>query len=102
MSIKVPKYIQKNAKKSLECIKKGSNAMTSVGRYRAKQLSSGKPISKSTLKKMYLFKRHLKNASYEGNYCKDKGAVAWLGWGGSISKGKGKLDAVKCAKRNLK
>lgn len=102
MKVIPPKYIQENAKKALKCLDNGSNAMLRVGRLRAIQLSKGIPVGEITLKKMNAFRRHESNASYEGNYCNDNGAVAWLGWGGSVSKGKGKLDAFDWAKKQLK
>jgi hypothetical protein len=96
-----PKYVQENAKKALACLDKGSKAMTRVGRLRATQLSKGKPVGKITLKKMNRFRRHKTNANYKGDPCKDRGAVAWLGWGASLEKGKGKTDALDWAKRKL-
>ena len=77
-----PKQVQINAKKALDCIKKGSKAMTRVGRARARQLASGKPVSLNTIKRIYKFKRHKKNASFTGEPCEDRGHVAYIGWGG--------------------
>jgi len=102
MKLIPPKYVQENAKKAIKCLDKGSTAMLRVGRRRATQLASGKPVGEVTLKKMNAFRRHKKNASYEGNICDDNGAVAWLGWGASVSKGKGKTDGLDWAKRMLK
>lgn len=82
MGYKPPKIVQENAKIARECIRQGSKAMTPVGRYRSAQLASGRPVSMNTLKRMSAFGRHRKNASYKGNPCKDRGFVAWHGWGG--------------------
>lgn len=76
-----PKYAIENAKRALKCLKQGSKAMTSVGRNRAKQLANNKTLSMEDLKAINSFRRHKKNARYKGDVCKDKGAVAWLGWG---------------------
>lgn len=100
--MKPPEFIRKNAKEALKCIEKGSQAMTEVGRMRARQLASGKALTKSDLKSMSSFKRHKSNASYSGDKCKDKGAVAWLGWGNSLKNKKGIPDAAKWAKVKLK
>lgn len=97
--VRPPKYAQRNAKKALECIKQGSKAMTKTGRKRAKQLAKGELLTLKDLKEIDSFRRHKQNAKYSGDYCKDKGAVAWLGWGGSLEKGKGKTDFFDWAKR---
>ena len=81
MLVKPPKFAQGNAKKALECIKKGSEAMTEVGRKRARQIAKGKDLNKKDMKDIKSFVRHKANAKYKGDICKDKGAVAWLGWG---------------------
>lgn len=61
--------------------------MTSVGWTRARQLASGKPISRDTVARMSAFNRHRQNAKvapeYKGEPWKDRGHVAWLGWGGT-------------------
>ena len=99
--IRPPTYIRNNARKALEAIREGSPAMLEVGRRRANQLASGKPVGEVTLKKMSAFVRHKDNASYSGNWKNDRGAVAWLGWGNSIRDGKGIPDASNWAKRQL-
>ena len=61
--------------------------MTRVGITRANQLCSRSNISRDTIARMASFKRHKKNAEinpeYKATPWKDKGYVAWLGWGGS-------------------
>lgn len=79
--VKPPKYAIENAKKAIECLDKGSNAMLRVGRLRARQLANNRELGEVSLGKIYRFKRHIKNAEYKGDICKDNGAVAWLGWG---------------------
>lgn len=100
--VKPPKYAQQNARKALECLKKGSEAMTKVGRARARQLASGKDLSKKDLKDIKSFKRHKKNARYSGEICKDKGAVAWLGWGYGFKNGNPNTSFAQWADRKLK
>ncbi|MFP4019679.1 MAG: hypothetical protein ACLFUH_10560 [Bacteroidales bacterium] len=85
---KPPKYAQKNAKKALECLKEGSDAMTKVGKKRAKQIAKGEMLSQEDLKDISSFRRHKKNARYSGDICEDKGAVSWLGWGYGFDKRK--------------
>ena len=61
--------------------------MTRVGWTRANQLCKRENISRDTIARMASFKRHQKNAEiseeYKGTPWKDKGYVAWLGWGGT-------------------
>ena len=63
------------------------DGMTRVGWTRANQLCKGENISRDTIARMASFKRHQKNAEiseeYKGTPWKDKGYVAWLGWGGT-------------------
>ncbi len=61
--------------------------MTAVGWTRARQLASGKPVSRDIVARMSAFNRHRKNAAvapeHKGTPWKDAGHVAWLGWGGT-------------------
>ena len=61
--------------------------MTRVGITRANQLCSKSNISRDTISRMASFKRHEKNAEinpeFKATPWKDKGYVAWLGWGGT-------------------
>ena len=61
--------------------------MTRVGITRANQLCSKSNISRDTIARMASFKRHEKNAEinpkFKSTPWKDKGYVAWLGWGGT-------------------
>jgi len=99
--VKPPKYARENAKKALDCLDKGSNAMLRVGRMRARQLANNRELGKVSLGKIYRFKRHKQNAEYKGDICKDNGAVAWLGWGLGYKKGKPNDRFSIWAKRKL-
>jgi len=97
-----PKSAQNNACKVLGWIDKYGRdevkGMTRTGLARANQLCNKENISEDTIAKMAAFERHRKNAvispEYKSTPWKDKGYVAWLGWGGSTG--------VKWAQRKLK
>ena len=61
------------------------DGMTQVGLARANQLCNKEPISVDTIARMASFARHKQNSKispeFEGTPWKDKGYVAWLGWG---------------------
>lgn len=85
-----PQSATNNAKKVLEWKKKyGSEVkgMTSVGWTRANQLAKREKLSYKTIARMAAFNRHRKNATVDPKYkstpWKDRGYVAWLGWGGT-------------------
>ena len=85
-----PKSASNNAKKALEWKKKyGSEVkgMTAVGWARANQLANKRNLSYETIARMAAFNRHRKNATIDPKYkstpWKDRGYVAWLGWGGT-------------------
>ena len=87
---KVPAGAKGNAKKVLEWkAKHGSEVkgMTPVGWARARQLASKSEIGLSTVRRMAAFNRHRKNAvvapEFKSTPWKDRGYVAWLGWGGT-------------------
>ena len=73
------------------------DGMTQTGLARANQLCKREPISEETIARMSAFERHRQNAEinpeYTGTPWKDKGYVAWLGWGGS--------EGVEWASRKL-
>lgn len=85
-----PKAAQKNAQKVIDWKEEHGRdeveGMTKTGWARAHQLADGEEISFNVLKRMYRFKRHRKNAKISDEHkdkpWKDKGYVAWLGWGG--------------------
>lgn len=84
-----PKAAQKNAQKAIKWKEKYPDevkAMTRTGWVRARQLADRDPLSYDIVKRMYKFKRHKKNAKVPSKLkktpWKDRGKVAWLGWGG--------------------
>ena len=79
-----------NARKVLNWKKKYGNevkGMTAVGWARANQLANRESLSYSTIARMAAFNRHRQNAEvapeYKSTPWKDRGYVAWLGWGGT-------------------
>jgi len=85
-----PESASNNAKKVLAWKKKYGKevkGMTSIGWTRANQLASNEKLSYKTIARMAAFKRHQKNATIDPKYkstpWKDRGYVAWLGWGGT-------------------
>lgn len=89
-TFKVPSGAKGNAQKVLDWKKEhGSEVkgMTPVGWARARQLASKSEIGLSTVKRMSAFNRHRKNAEVAPEFkttpWKDRGYVAWLGWGGN-------------------
>ena len=87
---KVPSGAKGNAQKVLDWKQKyGSEVkgMTPVGWARARQLASKSEIGLSTVRRMAAFNRHRKNADvapeFKSTPWKDRGYVAWLGWGGT-------------------
>jgi hypothetical protein len=75
--------------------------MTQVGWTRANQLCKGENISEETIARMASFARHRENAEVSAEFkdtpWKDKGYVAWLGWGGTsgIEWASSKLDSIR-------
>ncbi len=85
-----PSSASNNAKKVIawkEKYGKEVKGMTSVGWTRASQLASRTRLSYRTIARMAAFNRHRKNAAIDPKYknepWKDRGYVAWLGWGGT-------------------
>jgi hypothetical protein len=85
-----PKAASENACKVLRWIDEHGRdevkGMTQTGLARANQLCKGENISEDTIARMSAFERHRKNSEIseenKGTPWKDKGYVAWLGWGG--------------------
>jgi hypothetical protein len=75
--------------------------MTQVGWTRANQLCKGENISEETIARMASFARHRENAEVSAEFkdtpWKDKGYVAWLGWGGTsgVEWASSKLDSIR-------
>lgn len=81
-----PKSAQNNALRGLELRKKWGRGGTDVGVARARDLSNGKPLSESTIKRMASFNRHRKNYKpdeRESDGGQTAGTIAWLLWGGT-------------------
>lgn len=86
-----PRQAKENACKVLKWIEdKGRDevqGMELTGLNRANQLCKGENISKDTIYRIAAFNRHRENSKIapelEGTPWKDKGYVAWLGWGGT-------------------
>ena len=75
--------------------------MTQVGWTRANQLCNKENISEETIARMASFARHRQNAEvseeFKSTPWKDKGYVAWLGWGGTtgIEWASSKLESIR-------
>ena len=75
--------------------------MTQVGWIRANQLCKGEKISEETIARMSGFQRHKENSEvapeYKDTPWKDRGYVAWLGWGGTtgINWAADKLQSIR-------
>jgi hypothetical protein len=75
--------------------------MTQVGWTRANQLCKGENISEETIARMASFARHRENAEvadeFKSTPWKDKGYVAWLGWGGTtgVEWAQNKLESIR-------
>ena len=84
-----PQGARGNAQKVLDWKKEHGDdvkGMTQVGWTRARQLASGDAVSADIVKRMASFNRHRKNSTVSDEHVnepwKDRGYVAWLGWGG--------------------
>jgi hypothetical protein len=85
-----PAFARNNARRVLRWKEKYGDevkGMTQVGWTRANQLASGENLSRDTVARMSAFARHRKNAEVDPKFkdtpWKDRGHVAWLGWGGT-------------------
>ena len=92
-----PKSARNNAQRGLELRKEWGRGGTSVGVARARDISNGASLSRSTIARMSAFNRH------RDNYQPDKketdggptaGTIAWLLWGGTTG--------IEWAQRKLK
>jgi hypothetical protein len=89
-TFKPPASARNNARRVLRWKEKYGDevkGMTQVGWTRANQLASGENLSRETVARMSAFARHRKNAEIDPKFkstpWKDRGYVAWLGWGGT-------------------
>ena len=100
-----PKEASENACKVLKWIDEYGrdevDGMTETGLTRANQLCNRENISEETIGRMAAFERHRENSTiapeYKGTPWKDKGYVAWLGWGGDagVEWASRKLEQIK-------
>jgi hypothetical protein len=85
-----PESASNNAKKVIDWKEEHGDevkGMTVVGWTRARQLANREPLSRDTIARMSAFMRHKDNSEvaeeYKDTPWKDRGYVAWLGWGGT-------------------
>lgn len=84
-SFSPPKSARENAKRGLELRKKWNRGGTEVGVARARDLSSGRRVSRETVGRMAAFDRHRGNhrpGKKERDGGPTAGTIAWLLWGG--------------------
>ena len=85
-----PKNVQEVASRAVKWIEEGlaGNGFTQVGKIRARQLSSGTPVSEDVLQRMKsYFARHINDKKATGFNSGEQGypsagRVAWDAWGG--------------------
>jgi len=81
-----PDSVKNNAQRGIELNKKVNNkCATDVGKIRAQQLSKGKPISVSTIKRMYSYLSRAEEY-YNPSDTKACGTISYLLWGGKSAK----------------
>ena len=100
-----PQEATDNACRVLEWIDKYGrdevDGMTETGLARANQLCSREKLSEETIARMSSFNRHRGNSDispeFKGTPWKDRGYVAWLGWGGNagIDWAQRKLEQIR-------
>ena len=83
INFKPPESARKAAKRGLELRRKLGRGGTAVGIARARDISNGKEMSPSTVKRMFsFFSRHEVDKRGKGWGKDSNGYVAWLLWGG--------------------
>jgi len=81
-----PDSVKNNAKRGIELNEKVNNkCATNTGKIRAKQLAQGKPISVSTIKRMYSYLSRAEEY-YDPSNTKACGTISYLLWGGKSAK----------------
>jgi len=81
-----PSAVKNNAKRGIELNKKNNNkCATDVGKIRAQQLAKGKPVSLTTIKRMYSYLSRAEEYYNQSdtNAC---GTISYLLWGGKSAK----------------
>ena len=92
-----PTAVKNNAKRGIELNDKVNNkCATQVGKIRARQLASGKGLTKSTIKRMYSYLSRAEEY-YDESDTKACGTISYLLWGGLAGKrwAKSKLDELE-------
>lgn len=109
INFKPPESARKAAKRGLELRRKLGRGGTAVGVARARDISNGKEMSPSTVKRMFsFFSRHEVDKKGKGWGKDSNGYVAWLLWGGDAGfswarKVRNQMDAAdKKGKRKKK
>ena len=81
-----PDSVKNNAKRGIELNEKVNNkCATNTGKIRAQQLAQGKPISVSTIKRMYSYLSRAEEY-YDPSDTKACGTISYLLWGGKSAK----------------
>jgi hypothetical protein len=106
--INVPEFIRNNAARGLENLQFAGQGLTDKTKREARQMRDGVVSHDKALRMQAWFKRHL--LDFEGEAAKkflsgesdrmSPGLVAWLLWGGSLSKAT-RLDAMRWAERQV-
>jgi hypothetical protein len=80
--------IRNNAKRGIELNEKNGNKCAQAeGKIRARQLSQGKPISLSTIKRMHSYLSRAEGYYDDANESSDCGYISYLLWGGKAALG---------------
>ena len=81
-----PDAVKNNAQRGIDLNKEVNNkCATDVGKIRAQQLAQGKPISESTIKRMYSYLSRAE-VNYDESDTKACGTISYLLWGGKSAK----------------
>ena len=106
--INVPEFIRNNAARGLENLQFAGQGLTDKTKREARQMRDGVVSHDKALRMQAWFKRHLPD--FQGEAAKkflsgesdrmSPGLVAWLLWGGSLSKAT-RLDAMRWAERQV-
>jgi len=81
-----PQSVRNNAKRGMELNKKqGNKCATQVGKIRAADLAAGRPVSESTIKRMYSYLSRAETYYDQGNP-ETCGYISYLLWGGKTAK----------------
>ena len=106
--INVPRFIRDNASRALSNLQFAGSGLTEKTKREARSMRDGVVSHDKALRMQAWFKRHI--SDFEGDAAKEflagesdrmsPGLVAWLLWGGSLSKAT-RLDAMRWAERQV-